>query len=170
MIGIPRQLNRREALIGTGLVGAGALAAMLSGCGASGADAQMTAGQSQALQGTWRVAVTVDDGSHHDALMNCAADGGVATVASLPPSMFAGGFGAWSRSGANYLLTFQAYLWSGSGGLDMLLRIHGLVTIDQSGDGLAANVKYDVAPNTTSSFKPGGTATWTGSRIKPLAS
>jgi hypothetical protein len=170
MIYTRHQLNRREALIGTGLVGAGALAAVLSGCGASGADAQTTAGQSQALQGSWRIAVTVDDGSHHDAMLNCAADGGVATLASFPPSMFGGGFGAWSRSGADYLVTFQSFLWSGSGELDMVLRIHGLVTIDKSGDGLNANVKYDSAADATSTFKPGGTATWTGTRIKPITS
>lgn len=171
-----RRLNRREVLVGTGLVGAGALAAMLSGCAAgvaattSPSAAPTTGGQAAELAGAWRIAVTVDDGSHHDALMLCTSDGGVTTTATLPPATVASGYGAWSRSATDYLLTFQAFAFNGSGELEMVLRIHGLITIDTSGDGLSAKVKYDVAPTIKSSFSPGGTANWTGTRIKPLAS
>lgn len=170
-----RHLNRRQALIGTGLVGAGALAAMLSGCGAgastttSPSTASTTDSQAPGLQGSWRVSVAVDDGSHHDALMLCTADGGVAVSATLPPSTFGGGFGAWARSVGGYLVTFQAFTFNGSGELEMVLRTHGLITVDPSGDGLGAKVKYDVASTIKASFSPGGTATWIGTRIKPLA-
>ena len=170
-----RHLNRRQALIGTGLVGAGALAAMLSGCAAgvsatsSPSGGATTGGQAPGLQGAWRIAVTVDDGSHHDALMLCTADGGIATASTLPPASVASGYGAWSRGAADYLITFEAFVFNGSGELDMVLRIQGPVTIEEAGDGLSAKVRYDVAPTIKASFSPGGTATWTGTRIKPLA-
>jgi hypothetical protein len=47
-----RRVNRREALIGSGLVGAGALAVLMAGCGTSSAQGATSA--STGLEGTWR--------------------------------------------------------------------------------------------------------------------
>lgn len=161
-----RRVNRREALMGSGLVGAGALAALMVGCG-TGAAKETSIG-STALDGTWRLDVTVDDGTKHQALMVCTKDGGVVTSATLASDSFANGYGVWTSSGGQYLITFEAFVVT-SGTFAGGLRIRGVPTVNQSGDQLTAKVKFDVQPPGASSFTLGGGATWTGSRIKPLA-
>jgi hypothetical protein len=160
-----RQVNRREALIGTGLVGAGALAALMAGCGTS--SAQGAGSASATLEGTWRLDVTLDDGTKHQGLILCTKDGGVGVSATLASDSFANGFGVWTRSGSQYLITFEAFVVA-SGTFGGSLRIRATPTIGASGDQLTAQVKFDVQPPGASSFAPGGGATWTGSRIKPL--
>ena len=161
-----RQVNRREALIGSGLVGAGALAALMAGCGTSSAAGTDSA--SATLEGTWRLDVTLDDGTKHQSLILCTKDGGVGVTATLTSDSFANGFGVWTRSGGQYLVTFEALVIA-SGASGGSLRIRAMPTIDGSGDQLTAQVKFDVQPPGSSSFTPGGGATWTGARIKPLA-
>jgi hypothetical protein len=161
-----RQVNRRQALIGSGLVGAGALAALMAGCGTSSAQGADSA--STTLEGTWRLDVTLDDGTKHQSLILCTKDGGVGVTAALTSDSFANGFGVWTRSGNQYLITFEALVVA-SGAFGGSLRIRAVPTIGASGDQLTAQVKFDVQPPGSSSFTPGGGATWTGSRIKPLA-
>jgi hypothetical protein len=160
-----RQVNRREALIGSGLVGAGALATLMAGCGTS--SAQGAGNTSATLEGTWRIDVTVDDGTKHQGLILCTKDGGVGASATLTSDSFANGFGVWTRSGSQFLITFEALVIA-SGAFAGSLRIRAMPTIGGSGDELTAQVKFDVQPPGASSFTPGGGATWTGSRIKPL--
>jgi hypothetical protein len=161
-----RRVSRREALMGSGLVGAGALAVLVAGCGTGAAQGATTA--STALEGTWRIDVTLDDGTKHQGLMQCSGDGGVAVSSTLTPDSFANGFGVWTRSGSQYLITFEALVVA-AGVFGGSLRIRAMPTINQSGDQLTAPVKFDVQPPGASSFATGGGATWTGSRIKPLA-
>src|SRR2546428_2446918 len=159
------RVNRREALIGSGLVGAGALVTLMTGCGPG--SAQCAANASTTLEGTWRVDVTLDDGTKHHGLILCTKDGGVGVSATLASDSFANGFGVWTRSGSQYLITFEAFVIA-SGAFGGSLRIRALPTISQSGDQLTAQVKFDVQPPGGSSFTAGRGATWTGSRIKPL--
>ena len=161
-----RQVNRREALIGSGLLGAGALAALMTGCGTG--SAQGTDSASAALEGAWHLNVTLDDGTKHQAVMLVTKDGGVGVSATLTTDSFANGFGVWTQSGGQYLLTFEAIVVA-SGVSGGSLRIRATPTIAGSGDELTAQVKFDVQPPGASSFTPGGGATWAGSRIKPLA-
>jgi hypothetical protein len=161
-----RRINRREALMGSGLVGAGALAVLMVGCGTG--SAQGAASPSTALEGTWRVDVTLDDGTKHQGLILCTKDGGVGVSATLAADSFANGFGVWTRSGSQYLITFEALVVA-FGAFGGSLRVRAMPIISQSGDQLTARVKFDVQPPGASSFSSGGGATWTGSRIKPLA-
>ena len=160
------QVNRREALIGSGLVGAGALSVLLAGCGTG--SAQSAASASTALEGTWRVDVTLDDGTKHQALILCAKDGGVSVSATLTSDSFANGFGVWTLSGSQYLISFEALVVA-AGTYGGSLRIRAIPTISHSGDELRAQVKFDVQPPGGSSFTTGGGAMWIGTRIKPLA-
>ena len=111
--------------------------------------------------------VTLDDGTKHQGLILCTKDGGVGVSATLASDSFANGFGVWTRSGSQYLITFEALVIA-SGAFGGSLRIRAMPTISQSGDQLTAQVKFDVQPPGGSSFTAGGGATWTGSRIKPL--
>jgi hypothetical protein len=160
------RVNRREALIGSGLVGAGALAVLMAGCGTG--SAQSSTSPSTTLEGTWRIDVTLDDGTKHQGLILCTKDGAVGVSATLASDSFANGFGVWARSGSQYLITLEAFVIA-SGVSGGSLRIRAIPTIGQSGDQLTAQVKFDVKQPGASTFTTGGGATWTGSRIKPLA-
>ncbi len=161
-----RLVNRREALVGTGLVGAGALAALIAACGTNAAQDTANTGPT-ALEGTWRLDVTLDDGTKHQALILCTKDGGVGVSATLASDSFATGYGAWTRSGSQYLITFEAYVVT-AGAFGGSLRIRAVPAINQSGDQLTAQVKFEVQAPGSSSFAAGGSAMWAGSRIKPL--
>jgi hypothetical protein len=161
-----RRINRREALMGSGLVGVGALAVLVAGCGTS--SAQDAASASTTLEGAWHVEVTLDDGTKHQALLLCTKDGGVSVSATLASDSFANGYGVWTQSGNQYLITFEALVVA-SGAFDGSLRIRAVPAVGQSGDQLTAQVKFEVQRPGSSSFTPGGGASWTGSRIKPLA-
>src|SRR5437879_1465442 len=106
MRGAEVRVNRREALIVSGLVGAGALATLMAGCGTG--SAQGAASESTTLEVTWLLDVTLDDGTKHQALLLCTKDGGVGVAATLKSDSFANGFGVWTRSGSQYLITFEA--------------------------------------------------------------
>jgi hypothetical protein len=162
-----RGLNRREGLMGTGLVSAGALAALMSGCGSGSTSvANSTSG---GLAGAWREEITLDDGQVHQALILCTTDGGVAVTAALPPSSFESGFGTWTRTGDHqYLITFEALVIKASGELDFRLRVSATPMIDQTGDQMTARVHFDVQPAGASSFTSGAGGSWKGSRIKPV--
>jgi hypothetical protein len=82
-----RRLNRRKALMGSGLVGVGGLAVLLAGCGTD--SAQSVTSVSAALEGTWRIDVSLDDGTKHQGLILCTRDGGVGVSATLTADSFA---------------------------------------------------------------------------------
>ncbi len=152
--------------MGSGLVGVGALAALMAGCGTGTAQDSNTG--STPLEGTWRLDVTLDDGTKHQALISCTKDGVVVVTATLASDSFATGCGVWMGSGSQYLITFEAFVVT-SGTFGGGLRIRAAPTINQSGDQLTAQVKFDLQPPGASSFTPGGGARWTGSRVKALA-
>jgi len=160
-----RQVNRREALVGSALVGAGALAVLVSACGPA---STIATSPSSRLEGTWRQDVTLDDGTKHQALMLCTKDGGVGVTASLQSNSFGTGFGAWSQTGDQYLITFEVFVIT-AGTFDSRLRVHAAPKIDPSGDQMTARVKFDVQPAGATGFIQGGGATWNCSRIKPMA-
>lgn len=160
------RIARREALMGSGLVGAGALAVLMAGCGSG--SAQGATSESTALEGTWSLDVTLDDSTKHQALILCTKDGVVGVSATLASDSFANGFGVWTRSGGQYLITFEVLVVA-SGLFGGSLRVRAMPDISQSRDQLTAKVKFDVQPPGASGFMTGGGATWTGSRIKPLA-
>ena len=165
-MGIPvRLVNRREVLVRSTLVGAGALAGLMSACGSESAAA---AGVSNGLEGAWRQDVTLDDGTKHQALMLCTKDGGVGVTASLQPNSFGNGVGAWSQTGDPYLITFE-FLVITAGVFDSRLRVRAAPTVDQSGDQMTARVKFDVQPAGATSFTQSGGATWACTRIKPMS-
>ncbi len=161
-----RRLNRREALMASGLVGAGGLAVLVAGCGTGSAQGATSA--SAGLEGTWHIDVSLDDGTKHQGLILCAGDGGVGVSATLAADSFANGFGVWTRLGSQYLITFEALVIV-SGTFGGSLRVRAVPTIDQAGDQLTAQVKFDVQQPGASTFTTGGGATWIGRRIKPLA-
>ena len=134
----------------------------MSGCGtgSTGAAASVTSG----LEGTWRLDITLDDGQRHQALILFSKDGGVGVSATLAPNSFANGFGVWTQSGPQYLITFEAFVVT-SGAFDVTLRVSATPTIDQTGDQMTARARFDVQQAGASGFTSGGGATWTGSRI-----
>jgi hypothetical protein len=160
-----RGVNRREALIGSGLVGAGALAVLVAGCGAGSTQGANSA--SSTLEGAWRLDVTLDDGTKHQSLILCTRDGGIGVSATLAPDSFANGFGVWAKSGDQYVITFEALVIA-SGADGGSLRVRAVPIVDQSGDQLTAQVKFDTQLPGASIFTTGGGAKWIGNRIKPL--
>lgn len=158
------RINRRQALVGTGLVGAGAFAALVSACGTASTG---TTSPSSGLEGTWSQDVTLDDGTKHQSLMLCTKEGGVAVTASLQANSSGTGFGVWTQTAGQYLITFEAFVIT-AGLYDTLLRVRAAPTIDASGDRMTARVAFDVQQAGAASFAPGGHATWVCSRIKAL--
>jgi hypothetical protein len=116
------------------------------------------AASASTLEGTWQVDVTLGDGTKHQALILCTKDGGVGVSATLASDSFANGFGVWTRSGSQYLITFEALVVT-SGTFGGSLRIRAMPTIGQSGDQLTAQVQFDVQLPGASSFSAGGGAT-----------
>lgn len=164
-----RQLTRREALIGSGLVGAGALAALVSGCGASPATAAASSGDSAVgLAGTWLEDVTLGDGSSHQAIALYTKDGGIASIPSLPANAFSAGFGAWVRMNDGYLVTTELFVFDSSGAATGILRIRSQITVDQTGDRASGQARFEMQPAGKTGFVAGGSARFTASRIKPV--
>lgn len=157
--------NRRDMLLGTGALGAGALVGLISGCGTGSANTGSSS--TSTLQGAWHVDVTLDDGTKHQAQVLCAQDGGIGVCAALAQDSVANGFGAWTQSGGHYLITFEAVVFTG-GAFASLLRVRATPTVDQTGEHLTARAQFDIQRPGASTFTQVGGATWVGSRIKPL--
>lgn len=163
------RLNRREALMGTGLVGAGALAAMLSGC--TGTSANAAGSSSSTLEGAWLQEVTFDDGSPSvQSLTLYTSDGGVVMASTLAPGLFSPGLGAWKSIGNNqYQITFELFGFDASGNVAGVWRARSLATIDHAKDQMSARSSLEFQASGGGSFSSRGTQQITGSRIKPLA-
>ena len=161
-----RRLNRREALLGAGLVGAGALAALTPGAAAA------DSGESAGFEGAWLVTVTPDDSTQapHRVLYLVIKGGGIAAVSDNPPSSGSTGFGAWQRTADDqFLSTFEQFAFTQSGQPAGILRIRTLGTIDQATDRLTGRANIDFQPSGSPGFFPAGTTHFAGSRIVALA-
>lgn len=158
---VGRQINRREALIGAGLVGAGALTALLpEAVAAAGTD-------SEGLQGAWLIKVTPDAGTQapHLVLTLYTEGGGVAAVSANPPTTGSSGLGAWERKGDNqYLEVFELFTFDGTGSFAGILRIRTLSSVD--GDNRIGQARVDFQPPGSNDFFPAGSTHFTGTRIK----
>ena len=170
MITAARRLNRREALMGAGLFGAGALAALMPACGAAAAGTTNCGpGGSRGLEGTWMQKVAPDDGNaSHQLLALYTKDGGAVETPTLPSSDFSDGYGAWIRSGDKYLITFELFAFNPSGQLTGVLRVRSLAAIDQKGDHMSGQSQLEFQAVGRSSFDFSSTAHFAGTRIKPL--
>lgn len=166
---VGRQINRREALAGTGLVGAGAVAALLSGCTVGSADA--STGGSSALEGAWLEEVTFEDGSPPvQALALYSKDGGVVTASTLPPGLFSPGFGAWAAVGNNqFRITFMLFAFETSGQSAGIWRARTLATVDHTNDLMSGRSSLEFQAAGGTAFAPRGAQRITGSRIKTLS-
>ena len=160
-----RRLNRREALLGAGLVGAGALAILTPVAAAA------ESGES-GFEGAWLVTVTPDTATTpapHRVLFLTTKGGGVAAVADNPPSSGSTGFGAWQRTAdGQFLATFELFTFTPLGQSTGILRLRTLATLDEETDGLTGRANIDFQPN-EGPFIPAGTTHFTGTRIKPVA-
>ena len=165
-----RRLNRRQALLGAGIVGAGALATLMPACGAAAAvTADSGSSGSNGLEGAWLEKVTPDDGHPpHQLLTLYTKDGGAIATPTFPSSQVSSGYGAWTRSGDRYLSTLELFSFSPSGQLAGLLRIRSLATVDQTGDQMSGQAKLEFQADGSSTFDPAGIAHFTASRIKAL--
>src|SRR3984893_17668541 len=142
-----RRLNRRQALLGAGIVGAGALATLMPAFGAAAAGA----GRSGAPRAE-----------------GVGGDGGGVATPTFPSSQVSSGYGAWTRSAERYLITLELFSFSPSGQLAGLLRIRSLATVDQTGDQMSGQAKLEFEADGSSTFDPTGIAHFTASRIKAL--
>jgi hypothetical protein len=156
--------SRRAVLAQSGLVGLGAMAGLMAACGS--APASSTSTKPEELEGAWRIDVTLDDGTKHQAVMLFAPGGGLGATAALGTDSFFNGCGAWARSGGGYAVTFEGPIFA-AGTFASVLRVSAAPTIDPTGDKLTARVDFAVHAPGATAFTRGGGATWSGSRIKP---
>lgn len=161
-----RRLNRREALLGTGLVGAGALAALIPATALAASD------ESGGFEGAWLVQVTPDDPTQasHQVLYLVIKGGGIVAVSDNPPSSGSTGFGAWDRTGdTQFRSTFEQFAFTPSGQPAGILRVRTLGTIDEATDQLSGRAAIDFQPVGSPGFVvPAGTTHFTGTRIVAL--
>jgi hypothetical protein len=158
-----RQLNRRQALLGAGLVGGGALAALITAPAVAAKENGATG-----LEGAWHVYVVPDDGSaSHQVLILYAIGGGVAAISDNPPSTDSTGFGAWQRTGDNqFLNTFELFTFNASGQSAGILRIRALSTLDKTGNHMSGRAHIDIQQAGT--FVTVQATHFTGNRIHAL--
>ncbi len=160
------RLNRRQALLGVGVVSAGALAALMP-AGVLAAD-----DESRGLEGAWLVTITPDHGTAapHQVLTLYTKGGGVAAISDNAPNTGSTGFGAWERTGEDqYLNTFELFAFNASGQLAGILRIRAHSTIKpQTRDHMIGQAHIDFQPNGSPTFFPAGSTHFTGSRIRAL--
>lgn len=170
MLSAERRINRREALLTAGLVGVGAVAALMPACGAAAAGTASSGPESsRGLEGTWLQKISPDDGqSGHQILALYTKDGGAVETPTLAASDFSSGYGAWIRSGDKYLITFELFAFNPSGQPTGVLRVRSLATIDQKGDQINGQSKLEFQPVGHAGFDFSGTAHFTGTRIQAL--
>jgi hypothetical protein len=160
-----RQLNRREALAGgAGLLGGGALAALMTA-------PAVAADDSNGFEGAWLVHVVPDDGSPSaNVLYLVIRGGGIAAISDNPPSSGSTGFGAWRGAADNqFVSTFEQFAFTPAGTPAGILRVRTLGSIDQATDQLTGRATLDFQPPGIPNFFPAGTTHFTGTRIKVVA-
>jgi hypothetical protein len=158
-----RRLNRRQALAGGGVIGAGALAALIPTIPAA-ADEERSA----SLVGAWQLAFAISGGPTLVVLEIFTGGGEVVGVSSTPPSSASAALGAWLRAGDDtYLNTHEFFQFDSAGNLTGTTRIRARVTVN--GNQLSGQADIDFRPANSTSFIPNvGTATISGSRITPM--
>ena len=159
-----RQLNRRQALVGAGLVGGGALAALMTAPAVAASEGET------GLEGAWLLDVTNDNGSPPNQVLTLnTSGGGVAVVSNNPPSTGSTGFGAWERTDDDaFLETFELFSFSASGQFAGILRIRAQSTLDEARDHRSGRARLEFQPAGAPGFFTVGTTHFSGSRIKTL--
>jgi hypothetical protein len=160
-----RRLNRRQALLGAGVVSAGALAALMPAATVA-AD-----GDSRGLEGVWLIEVTPEGGTlaPHHVLALHTKGGGVVITSSNPPNGVSPSLGAWERTGDHqYRETFDSITFDSSGQMTGLLQVRTETTVDEAGDHQTGRAHIFFEPAGTSGFIPVGTTHFVGSRIGVL--
>jgi hypothetical protein len=159
------RLNRREALLGAGVVGAGALVGLMPAAAAAAES------ESRGLEGAWLIQVTPEGGTlaPHQVLALYTKGGGVISTSSSPPNSGSPGLGAWERIGENqYREIFETFTFDSSGQVSGLLQIRTESTVDDSGDHQTGRAHIYFQPAGTSSLFPAGSTHYVGSRISVL--
>ena len=157
-----RGLNRREALIGAGAVGAGALAALMP------VGAVADNGESRGLEGAWLIRVTPDAGTQapHQVMALYTKGGGVVITSTFPPNSGTPGLGAWEHIGDHqYREIFESFTFDPSGQVTGLLQVRTESTVDESGDHQTGRAHIYFQPTGSSTFFPAGSTHYTGTRI-----
>jgi hypothetical protein len=160
-----RQLNRREALAGgAGLLGGGALAALLTA-------PAVAADESNGVEGAWLVHVVPDDGSaSHNVLYLVIKGGGIVAISDNPPTSGSTGFGAWQGATDNqFVSTFEQFAFTPGGAPAGILRVRTQGSVDKATDQLTGRATIDFQPTGSPSFFPAGTTHFTGTRINVVA-
>jgi hypothetical protein len=159
-----RRLSRRQAIVGAGLVGGGALAAIMAAPAVAADEGQ------NGLEGSWLLKIVNDNGSpSNQVLILDSTGGGVAAVSDNSPASGSTGFGAWQKSGENqYLETFELFSFDASGKLAGILRIRAQSALDETGDQRGGRARLELRPVGAPDFFTVGTTHFSGSRIKPL--
>jgi hypothetical protein len=160
-----RQLSRRQALLGAGIVGSGALAVLMTAPAAAASERET------GLEGAWLLKITVTSGPsfHFQVLTLNTKGGGVAAVSDSDPTSGTAGFGAWKSTESNtYLETFELFQFP-FGPLERgILRVRAQSTLDKTGDTRSGQAHLDFQPVGQSFILNVQTTVFTGSRIKTL--
>lgn len=162
-----RRLDRRQALMGAGLLGAGAVAALLpAGAAAADEEGEHPAG----LEGAWLEQVIFDDGSSpHQVLSLYTRGGGVVGDSNFPPNSGSTGIGAWKQVAARqYEITFQSFAFAPSGQHVGMLRIRALATYNRTTDEISGPARVEFQPAGSPVFLPPQHTHFTGKRIVAL--
>lgn len=160
-----RQLNRREVLAGgAGLLGGGALAALMTA-------PAVAADDSNGFEGAWLVHVVPDGpGPSFKVLYLVARGGSVGAVSDNPPASGSTGFGSWQRTEDNkFISTFEQFQFASNGQPTGILRVRTVASLDEATDQLIGRATLDFQPPNSTNFYPAGTTHFTGARIKPVA-
>jgi hypothetical protein len=161
-----RQLNRREALAGgAGLLGGGALAALMTA-------PAVAADDSDGFEGAWLVRVVPDDPTSRsfNVLYLATKGGGIGAISDNPPTSGSTGFGAWRGTADNqFVSTFEQFAFTPAGMPAGILRVRTRGSIDKATDQLTGRATLDFQPTGSQDFFPAGTTTFTGTRINVVA-
>jgi hypothetical protein len=159
-----RRLSRRQALIGAGLAGGGALAAMMAAPAVAASDGP------NGLEGAWLLKIVNDNGSpSNQVLVLDTKGGGVTAVSDNSPASGSTGFGAWESTADNqYLETFELFSFNGSGQVAGILRIRAQSSLDDTRDQRSGIAKLEFRPAGAPDFFLVGTTHFSGGRIKAI--
>jgi hypothetical protein len=156
-------LSRRRALIGTGLMGAGALAAMMP-AGAAAAD-----DDGAGTVGAWLIDAVDDKTMAKTRVLYLATQGGGAVViTNTPPATATAGLGAWKRVGENqFASTSDGFTFDSAGNFTGVLRARVFYGLD-SPDEISGKAIVEFQPAGQAQFQNVGSDRFTGTRIKVL--
>jgi hypothetical protein len=161
------RIDRRRALMGAGLVGAGALTALLP-VSAIAADEEGT-DLANPIEGAWLGDVKPDPASHQTPfrILNLyTRGGGVVGSSDQLPSTGSPGYGAWVRSGNHkFLITFELFVLVPAPGI---FRVRAEATYDRQTDRISGPARFDFQPAGSPTFIPVGGSQFTAERVRAL--